>query len=861
MTSGTEVGPALTEEQKYALKVMAEEETKRKSTVSTIVQDIKCSEFFKENWDVLLIAAPSAIEILGNLNAVAATKWAVQTKIVQPKDGFEHLTNQPDGMNYLQAALADLSNQSEESFSVARMKMFSVTQDSDAVAGVVIAIINALKDPDAPMDEIYLFLDDLTTAANNCKSHALAVQTSMSEFKEMAAELYVACKAESADIQTQHAKAATKKELADKEVKAREEQEKLAKEHMDKMGKQMDDAQKTFKETLDKMPTGMDLVGQQILMGLGEALGNALTIGASVAANAAATAVNPAGTASKIIGDLKEIQKDNDPRSKKSKSKKETTTKGKSTEGTQAPAQEEPAETKDTSSGVLASLTKTFVRRAKPKEDESGAKSTPPAKDAKTSDEKDAAKKPADISYGNWDLSGKFLKDDPALTVIAGVKGALDSIREVIVGSPKGINWDAAKPPADTKDGTVSLLATNSHTLGRLRKDFRPKADGLASKLTIAIINEGIQIVDELEAEYEKSFTIGSGEKVDRKSDVYKDWDDRTAHLVYIATTLTSATNSQPGNPIGGASSLFAPPAQTPEEKIAAMEHKTAVADATVRLASAKLKATQEAYQTSLTTYQESANRVLDIQDNLMKTRLEIESLKVQQLTLEGIKVVLVRCIAFLEDLKIKIDSLVQFFHRLAEVIRVCIQFQVDPFKKRIELYGKKNDKAVFYEQYMRDTIFKFALQILAKFSLFRDVAKMYIAVDEAAIKPGLILVNEVGSLEAAPGKTEDQIFELRKKRMKEYSQDAQATVKTVVQKQQQLILSTLQSRVSGISESLARFPVKYHPDEKATKAIQGGAELTKATNAEEVKKTTSRSNVSKVMSKGSLDIGDVSEF
>ncbi|KAK6537097.1 hypothetical protein TWF694_011297 [Orbilia ellipsospora] len=263
MSDDTQLIPSgpLTDEQKYAIKVMAEEEARRKSTVASVVQDIKCSEFFMENWDLLLVAAPGAIEILGNLNAVAVTKFAVMTKISQPKNGFVHLTTQKEGMNYLQAALGDLSNQSEESLSVARRKMFSVIQDSNAVSGVIVSIINALKDPNAPMNEVYLFLDDLTTAANNCKKHALAVQKSMSDFKEMVAELYVACKAESTDVQTQQAKAATKKELAEKEVVAREAQEKSAKEHMDKMGKQMEDAQKTFKETLDKMPTGMDLVG------------------------------------------------------------------------------------------------------------------------------------------------------------------------------------------------------------------------------------------------------------------------------------------------------------------------------------------------------------------------------------------------------------------------------------------------------------------------------------------------------------------------------------------------------------------------------------------------------------------------
>lgn len=92
---------ALTPTQQKGLAALAADEKRRKATAITIVQDIKCSEFFKENWDILLIAAPCAIKILGNLNAVAATKFAVQTKISQPKTGFQWLTTQPEGSVFL----------------------------------------------------------------------------------------------------------------------------------------------------------------------------------------------------------------------------------------------------------------------------------------------------------------------------------------------------------------------------------------------------------------------------------------------------------------------------------------------------------------------------------------------------------------------------------------------------------------------------------------------------------------------------------------------------------------------------------------------------------------------------------------
>lgn len=117
-------------------------------------------------------------------------------------------------------------------------------------------IMGCLADPDAPIGEVFLSLDELTRAADTCKKHALDVQTSMADFKFMAQELYAACRTESADVQTLQAKVLTKQELAEKEEKERISQETTAKTQLTAMGQKMEDAQKTFKDTLDKMPTG-----------------------------------------------------------------------------------------------------------------------------------------------------------------------------------------------------------------------------------------------------------------------------------------------------------------------------------------------------------------------------------------------------------------------------------------------------------------------------------------------------------------------------------------------------------------------------------------------------------------------------
>lgn len=168
--------------------------------------------------------------------------------------------------------------------------------------------------------------------------------------------------------------------------------------------------------------------------------------------------------------------------------------------------------------------------------------------------------------------------------------------------------------------------------------------------------------------------------------------------------------------------------------------------------------------------------------------------------------------------------------------------------------------------------MFNFALQILAKFSLFRDVAKMYLKVDEKSIKPGLVLVNDVGSIEGKPGMTDDQLFEMRKKKMLDYATEAKATVTAVVKEvsahlrgqadlvlkylgmqQQGIIISTLQSRIDDLGKSIAVFPLEYQPDKKTTEAIEGGAALIKAGNEEQIDESLNQSTVTRVMTQSTL--------
>lgn len=117
---------ALTAPTKQALDLLAQEEDSRKVNVAEITSDMKNSEFFRQNWDTLLLAAPNCLEILGNINLVAATPWAEATPL---KGTFVYLKNS----EYLRGALACISSQGNRSFLIARTNMTKIQMYSASV--------------------------------------------------------------------------------------------------------------------------------------------------------------------------------------------------------------------------------------------------------------------------------------------------------------------------------------------------------------------------------------------------------------------------------------------------------------------------------------------------------------------------------------------------------------------------------------------------------------------------------------------------------------------------------------------------------------------------------------------------------
>jgi hypothetical protein len=72
-------------------------------------------------------------------------------------------------------------------------------------------------------------------------------------------------------------------------------------------------------------------------------------------------------------------------------------------------------------------------------------------------------------------------------------------------------------------------------------------------------------------------------------------------------------------------------------------------------------------------------------------------------------------------------------------------------------------------------------LQILSNFSLYRDIATMYLDVDTKVIMPGLIIVDRLALPNMDPKVSDKAFFEKQRQTLSDYNTQAEETVHAVV--------------------------------------------------------------------------------
>ncbi|KAG8994957.1 hypothetical protein FRB95_005059 [Tulasnella sp. JGI-2019a] len=240
----------------------------------TDVDDFTFNYWYKSNWGDMLVPAPMAVSILGQLTLVAT---AADFKLVSPSGGFKQV-QYPDSFR---ATILQLTDDGARSLQQSYSNMDVISKRCAGIKPGLNNIIQLLVGTDGNTekqnnDDIKRYLpsqlSQLQTAVQSCLTKAQEMDTDFAQLLDLTMEIHESCTATQGDNESKLKDATMRQSILDAQKKAAEEAKTLEKEHLEEAKKSFTDAQDQFKKAADSMPSGWDLVGMQFVEGLSKAV-------------------------------------------------------------------------------------------------------------------------------------------------------------------------------------------------------------------------------------------------------------------------------------------------------------------------------------------------------------------------------------------------------------------------------------------------------------------------------------------------------------------------------------------------------------------------------------------------------------
>ncbi|KAI0976416.1 hypothetical protein F4678DRAFT_224726 [Xylaria arbuscula] len=414
--------------------------------------------------------------------------------------------------------------------------------------------------------------------------------------------------------------------------------------------------------------------------------------------------------------------------------------------------------------------------------------------------------------------------NDPAYGVISHICGYVLSIQSFITGGlDHGVDWDLlqSKDPQKQNNGLAVLAAL----LDDASKTFKPSKD-VPSQTLLDIFSKVKGVTDALQKAIEDNESINGTPLPKADSSDVKAWQltmrKEAVKAVQLDTDSKNLTNAQ-GPPM-----INKPQANSsPTDKGGAFRKQ--IIDA----ATTKLEQTANVMQTATENYQKANDKLVDVQLKIGEIQAELASLQATNVNLDQIKAILIKCIDILVQLKSQISRLVAFFSAVSTLIEHVVDDQVTPFIEYLKASSglDKPERAILnftFTDFQRQIIFSYSLNIRAYFDLFRDIAGMYLHVDNEYIRTGLELVNSMQSEYNMSGdaKEKQRILESRTKLIADFNKESTQGVKDFVHQKQSEITHNLDNNARTAAAELEFVPVR--PPATVVKAITASGEAAK---------------------------------
>lgn len=240
----------------------------------TDVDDFTFNYWYKSNWGDMLVPAPMAVSILGQLTLVAT---AADFKLVSPSGGFK----QVQYPNSFRATILQLVDEGARALQQSYSNMDVINKRCAGIKPGVNNIVQLLVGTDGNTekqnnDDIKRYLpsqlSQLQTAVGSCLTKAQEMDSNFTQLLNLTMEIHESCTATRGENEAKLKDAQMRQAILDAQKKAAEEAKVMEKDHLEEAKKSFTDAQEQFKKAADSMPSGWDLVGMQFVEGLSKAV-------------------------------------------------------------------------------------------------------------------------------------------------------------------------------------------------------------------------------------------------------------------------------------------------------------------------------------------------------------------------------------------------------------------------------------------------------------------------------------------------------------------------------------------------------------------------------------------------------------
>ena len=256
-----------------------------------------------------------------------------------------------------------------------------------------------------------------------------------------------------------------------------------------------------------------------------------------------------------------------------------------------------------------------------------------------------------------------------------------------------------------------------------------------------------------------------------------------------------------------------------PNESIAKTNAKSAQAQATLEAAKNRLSTTQDCFTKTQQLYADNAKLLMEQENKLTEVQAELKRLNETKFGLEETKMILESCIKLIVNVKTQIMNLVCFFKSISASIEGVVKFNVDPFIEQIRAIGTggghtKTIGPFTLTDFQKSLVYSSVVTIRSHFSVFGDIASMWVLLSTKHIKTGLNFLDKLTITEKDLSKRQAVVRDLQA-----WADESISGVKKLADDTQKEILDGMVARVTEVKKTTKQIPAAS----AMVKAIQAG--------------------------------------